>query len=66
MIVNLKHLSEVKLKYFEHLRFTWFESMRGMLIMIALLIHGICPFIFCNMFSSYIKGALNRIRKLGI
>jgi len=40
--------------------------MRGMLIMIALLIHGICPFIFCNMFSSYIKGALDRIRKLGV
>ena len=66
MIINFKHLNEVKLKYFEHLRFTWFESIRGMLIMIALFIHGICPYIFYDMFYSYIKGASDRIKKLGV
>ena len=65
MIMNLKHLRNVKLNYIRHLIFTWFESIRGMLVMIGLIIHGVFPFILTNMFSSYIKGADIRIKKIG-
>ena len=65
MIMNLKHLRNVKLNYIRHLIFTWFESIRGMLVMIGLIIHGVFPFILPNIFSSYIKGADIRIKKIG-
>ena len=65
MIINFKHLKDVKLNYLKHLRFTWFESIRGTLVMIGLIIHGVFPFILPNMFSSYIKGADIRIKKIG-
>jgi len=48
-----------------HLIFTWVESIRGTLVMIGLIIHGVFPFILPNMFSSYIKGADIRIKKIG-
>ena len=63
--MDFKHLKDVKLKYIKHLRFTWFESIRGLLIMIGLIIHGVFPFILCNMFSSYIKNAEKRIKEIG-
>ena len=63
--MNLKHLRDVKLNYIRHLIFTWFESIRGMLVMIGLIIHGVFPFILPNMFSYYIKGADIRIKKIG-
>ena len=66
MIINFKHLKDVKLNYLKHLRFTWFESIRGILVMIGLIIHGVFPFILPNMFSSYIEGADIRIKKIGI
>jgi len=65
MIMNLKHLRDVKLNYIRHLIFTWFESIRGMLVMIGLIIHGVFPFILPTMFSSYITGADLRIKKIG-
>ena len=65
MIINFKHLRDVKLNYMRHLIFTWVESIRGTLVMIALIIHGVFPFILTNMFSSYIKGADIRIKKIG-
>ena len=65
MIINFKHLKDVKINYLKHLRFTWFESIRGTLVMIGLIIHGVFPFILPNMFSSYIKGADIRIKKIG-
>ena len=65
MIINFKHLKDVKINYLKHLRFTWFESIRGIIIMIGLIIHGVFPFILPNMFSSYIKGADIRIKKIG-
>ena len=65
MIMNLKHLRDVKLNYLKHLRFTWFESIRGILVMIGLIIHGVFPFILPNMFSSYIEGASKRIKTIG-
>ena len=65
MIINFKHLKDVKINYLKHLRFTWFESIRGIIIMIGLIIHGVFPFILPNMFSSYIKGADKRIKKIG-
>ena len=64
--MNLKHLRDVKLNYLKHLRFTWFESIRGILVMIGLIIHGVFPFILPNMFSSYIEGADIRMKKIGI
>ena len=65
-MIDLKHLKDVKLNYFKHLRFIWFESIRGMLVMIGLIIHGIFPFVLTNMFSSYIKNAEIRIKEIGI
>ena len=65
MIINFKHLKDVKLNYLKHLRFTWFESIRGTLVMIGLIIHGVFPFILPNMFSSYIEGATKRIKTIG-
>ena len=65
MIINFKHLKDVKINYFKHLRFTWFESIRGIIIMIGLIIHGVFPFILPNMFSSYIEGANKRIKTIG-
>ena len=64
-MINLKHLRNVKLNYLKHLIFTWTESIRGILVMIGLIIHGVFPFILPNMFSSYIKGADIRIKKIG-
>ena len=64
-MIDLKHLRNVKLNYIRHLIFTWVESIRGMVVMIGLIIHGIFPFILPNMFSSYIKGADIRIKKIG-
>ena len=64
--MNFKHLRDVKLNYMRHLIFTWVEGIRGIIIMIALFIHGVFPFIFYDMFSSYIKGASDRIKKLGV
>ena len=64
-MIDLKHLKGVKLNYIKHLRFTWFESIRGMLIMIGLIIHGVFPFILGNMFSSYIEGASKRVKEIG-
>ena len=63
--MDFKHLKDVKLKYIKHLRFTWFESIRGLLVMIGLIIHGVFPFILYNMFSSYIKNAEKRIKETG-
>ena len=65
MIINFKHLKDVKLNYMRHLIFTWVESIRGTLVMIGLIIHGVFPFILPNMFSSYIEGADIRIKKIG-
>ena len=64
-MIDLKHLKDVKLSYFEHFRFTWFESIKGILVMIGLLIHGVFPFILCNMFSSYIEKSSKRIKEIG-
>ena len=64
-MIDLKHLKDVKLNYIKHLRFIWFESIRGMLIMIGLIIHGVFPFILGNMFSSYIEGASKRVKEIG-
>ena len=65
MIINFKHLKDVKLNYMRHLIFTWVESIRGTLVMIGLIIHGVFPFILPNMFSSYIEGANKRIKTIG-
>ena len=65
MIINFKHLKDVKINYFNHLRVTWFESIRGIFVMIGLIIHGVFPFILPNMFSSYIEGATKRIKTIG-
>jgi hypothetical protein len=65
MIINFKHLRNVKLNYMRHLIFTWFESIRGIFVMIGLIIHGVFPFILPNMFSSYIEGANKRIKTIG-
>ena len=64
-MIDLKHLKDVKLSYLKHFRFTWFESIKGILVMIGLLIHGVFPFIFPNMFSSYIDKASKRIKEIG-
>ena len=64
-MIDLKHLRNVKLNYIRHLIFTWVESIRGMVVMIGLIIHGIFPFILSNMFSSYIEGASKRIKEIG-
>ena len=64
-MIDMKHLKSVKLSYLKHLRFTWFESARGILIMMGLLIHGIIPFVFPNMFSSYIDKVSKRIKEIG-
>ena len=63
--MNFKHLRDVKLNYMRHLIFTWVESIRGTLVMIGLIIHGVFPFILPNMFSSYIEGANKRIKTIG-
>lgn len=36
-----QHLDEVKMTYFQHLRFAWS-------IAAALIIHGLCPKLFAN------------------
>ena len=59
MIMNFKHLRDVKLNYMRHLIFTWVESIRGTLVMIGLIIHGVFPFILPNMFSSYILSLIH-------
>ena len=64
-MIDMKHLKSVKLSYLKHLRFTWFESARGILIIMGLLIHGIIPFVLPNMFSSYIDKTSKRIKEIG-
>jgi len=64
-MIDLKHLKNIKLSYFKHFRFTWFESVRGIVVMIGLLIHGVFPFILPNIFSSYIEKASKRIKEIG-
>mgnify|MGYP000627915700 FL=1 len=63
-MIDLKHLKDTKLSYFKHFRFTWFESVRGIVVMIGLLIHGVFPFILPNIFSSYIEKASKRIKEI--
>ena len=64
-MIDLKHLKDVKLSYLKHFKFTWFESIRGIVVMIGLLIHGVFPFILPNMFSSYIEKASKSIKEIG-
>jgi len=64
-MIDMKHLKNVKLSYLKHLKFTWFESVRGIFLIIGLLIHGIIPFIFPKIFSFYITKASKRIKEIG-
>ena len=64
-MINFKHPKDVRLGYFKHLVFTWFESIRLAGMFPIMVIHGIIPFIFDNSFSSYIGKASERIKKIG-
>ena len=64
-MINFKHPKDVHLGYFEHLRFTWLESIRLAGMFSIMIIHGLIPFIFDHSFSSYIEKSSERIKKIG-
>ena len=47
--------------YYEHLKFTWMESIRALGMSLVMFIHGIFRPLFDLIFSEYIKKALERI-----
>lgn len=51
----MKHLKEVNMKYFEHLKFAWS-------IAFASFIHGIFPFLFSDYVTKKITGSPPRYR----
>ena len=51
----MKHLKEVNMEYFEHLKFAWS-------IAFASFIHGIFPGLFSNYVTKKITGSLPRYR----
>jgi len=51
----MKHLREVRMNYFEHLRFAW-----G--IAFASFVHGILPFLFSDYVTRKITGSPPRYR----
>jgi len=55
MVVEMKHLREVRMNYFEHLRFAW-----G--IAFASFVHGILPFLFSDYVTRKITGSQPRYR----
>ena len=63
-IFNFKHPKDVNLNYFQHLKFSWYESIRAFGIGLVMIIHGIIPCIFDNTFSNYIKKAMGRVEEV--
>ena len=63
-IFNFKHPKDVNLNYFQHLKFSWYESIRAFGIGLVMIIHGIIPCIFDNTFSNYIKKAMERVEEV--
>jgi|TARA_R110000824_G_scaffold43928_6_gene128216 hypothetical protein len=62
--VNFKHLDEVALTYFEHLRQALFISLYMILGGFACLIHAFFPFVFWETASNTIKKILKDIPNL--
>jgi len=60
-IFNFKHPKDVNLNYFNHLKFSWCESIRAFGMCLVMFVHGIIPYIFDNTFSNYIKKAKERV-----
>ena len=63
-ILNLEHPKDVGLSYYEHLKFTWKESILALGMSLVMFIHGIFPPLFDLIFSDYIKKAQERITKI--
>ena len=62
--LNLYHTKDVGFNYYEHLKFTWMESIRALGMSLVMFIHGIFPPLFDLLFSEYIKKAQERIDKI--
>ena len=62
---NFTHPKDVGMKYVNHLKFSWGESIRSLGICIVMFIHGIFPFILDKAFSKYVDKASDRIKTVG-
>ena len=62
--LNFNHPKDVGFNYYEHLKFTWMESIRALGMSLVMFIHGIFPPLFDLLFSEYIKKAQERIDKI--
>ena len=65
-ILNFKHPKDVGLDYFQHLRFTWKESILSLVASVVMFIHGIFPPLFDLWYSEYIRKTQKRIDNVGI
>ncbi len=63
-IFNFNHPKDVNLNYFNHLKFSWCESIRAFGIGLVMIIHGIIHCIFDNTFSNYIKKAMGSVEEV--
>ena len=59
----MKHLKEVKVTYWSHLKFAWKEAIRCECMSLLMFIHGLVPCLFHDNFSKYIIKAQGRINK---
>ena len=65
-ILNFKHPKDVGLDYFQHLCFTWKESILSLVASVVMLIHGIFPPLFDFWYSEYIRKTQKRIDNVGV
>ena len=62
--LNFNHPKDVGFNYYDHLKFTWKESILALGMSLVMFIHGIFPPLFDLLFSDYIKKAQERIDKI--
>ena len=64
--LNFNHPTDVGLNYFQHLCFTWKESVRALGASVVMFLHGIFPPLFDLWYREYIRKTQERIDNVGI
>ena len=64
--LNFNHPKDVGLGYYDHLKFTWLESIRSLKATFVMFVHGIFPPLFDLWYSEHIRKAQERIDNVGI
>jgi hypothetical protein len=65
-MVNFKHPKDVAMKYWGHLKVSWVEVPKLLLMALIMLVHGILPFLLDKRFSSYITKTYERLDSQGV